>query len=177
MEDNYETYDQLMGYKTVEHKDLPPVGGVLTPGRHAGEMSEGDLGIETALANRVNDLTKELEVVKASNDDWRERFGKEQNKIYEIRNNLGELLKTQIEHELITNTGAKEIAELVGVELTKTVNVSGTMSFSGQIEVSIFDDTDELSRYELDADLNVAYGYDALGNFDYDLDSVEFEDE
>lgn len=177
MEDNYETYDQLMGYKTVEHKDLPPVGGVLTPGRHAGEISEGDLGIETALANRVNDLTKELEVVRASNDDWRERFGKEQNKIYEIRNSLGELLKTQIEHELITNAGAKEIAELVGCELTKTVNVSGTMSFSGQIEVSIFDDTDELSRYELDADLNVAYGYDALGNFDYDLDSVEFEDE
>jgi hypothetical protein len=169
MEDNYETYDQLMGYKNVEHKDLPPVGGVLS-----GTV---DLGIETALANRVNDLTKELEVVKASNDDWRERFGKEQNKIYEIRNNLGELLKTQIEHELITNTGAKEIAELVGIELTKTVTVTGTVSFQGTIEISIFDDADELSQYDLDVDMNVTHDYDCINNFDYDVESMEFEEE
>jgi hypothetical protein len=145
----------------IEFTELPPV----------------DLGIETALANRVNDLTKELEVVKASNDDWRERFGKEQNKIYEIRNNLGELLKTQIEHELITNTGAKEIAELVGIELTKTVTVTGTVSFQGTIEISIFDDADELSQYDLDVDLNVSHDYDSLNNFDYDVESMEFEEE
>jgi len=175
MEDNYETYDQLMGYKNVEHKDLPPVGGILTPG--AVVTDTVDLGIETALANRVNDLTKELEVAVSNAKRWEENYYRESRNLDQIRNNLGELLKTQIEHELVTNTGAKEIAELVGVELTKTVNVSGTLSFSGQIEISIFDDTDELNRYELEADLNVAYGYDALGNFDYDLDSVEFEDE
>lgn len=169
MEDNYETYDQLMGYKNVEHKDLPPVGGVLS-----GTV---DLGIETALANRVNDLTKELEIANANVRNWEENYYREARKLSEIRDNLGELLKTQIDHELVTNAGAKEIAELVGIELTKTVNVSGTLSFSGQIEISIFEDTDELNRYELEADLNVAYGYDALGNFDYDLDSVEFEDE
>ena len=156
----------------IEMKDLPPVGGVLS-----GTVSEGDLGIETALANRVNDLTKELEVVKASNDDWRERFGKEQNKIYEIRNSLGELLKTQIEHELITNTGAKEIAELVGIELTKTVTVTGTVSFQGTIEISIFDDADELSQYDLDVDMNVTHDYDCINNFDYDVESMEFEEE
>jgi hypothetical protein len=156
----------------IEMKDLPPVGGVLS-----GTVSEGDLGIETALANRVNDLTKELEVVKASNDDWRERFGKEQNMIYEIRNSLGELLKTQIEHELITNTGAKEIAELVGIELTKTVTVTGTVSFQGTIEISIFDDADELSQYDLDVDMNVTHDYDCINNFDYDVESMEFEEE
>jgi len=161
----------------IEMKDLPSVGGVLTPGRHAGEISEGDLGIETALANRVNDLTKELEASKSNATRWEENYYRESRNLDEIRNKLGELLKTQIEHELITNTGAKEIAELVGCELTKTVNVSGIINFSGQIEISIFEDTDELDRYELEADLNVAYGYDALGNFDYDLDSVEFDDE
>jgi hypothetical protein len=157
----------MMDYENIniEMKDLPPV------------PSDGDLGIETALANRVNDLTKELEVVKASNDDWRERYGKEQNKIYEIRNNLGELLKTQIEHELITNTGAKEIAELVGIELTKTVTVTGSVSFQGTIEISIFDDTDELSQYDIEVDLNVSHDYDSLNNFDYDVESMEFEEE
>jgi hypothetical protein len=172
MEDNYETYDQLMGYKNVEHKELPPVGGTLS-----GTVVEADLGIETALAMQIGDLKKDIEVLENKAKRWEENYYREARQIDEIRNNLGELLKTQIEHELVTNAGAKEIAELVGCQLTKTVNVSGTMSFSGQIEISIFEDTDELDRYELEADLNVAYGYDALGNFDYDLDSVEFEDE
>jgi hypothetical protein len=167
----------MMDYENVEFKDLPPVGGVLAPGRHAGEMSEANLGIETALANRVNDLTKELEASKSNATRWEENYYRESRNLDEIRNKLGELLKTQIEHELVTNAGAKEIAELVGCQLTKTVNVSGSINFSGQIEISIFEDTDELDRYELEADLNVAYGYDALGNLDYDLDSVEFEDE
>jgi hypothetical protein len=161
----------------IEMKGLPPVGGVLTPGRHAGEMSEGDLGIETALAMQITDLQKELALSKANAEDWANRHSNLQTQIRDIRYNLGELLKTQIESELVTNTGAKEIAELVGIEVTKTVNVSGTINFSGQIEISIFEDTDELNRYELDADVNVSYGYDALDNFDYDLDNVEFEEE
>ena len=167
----------MMDYENIEMKDLPPVGGVLTPGRHAGEMSEGDLGIETALAMQITDLQKELELSHANANDWRERYTKEQNKIYEIRNNLGELLKTQIEQELVTNTGAKEIAELVGIELTKTVTVTGSVSFQGTIEISIFDDTDELSQYDIEVDLNVSHDYDSLNNFDYDVESMEFEEE
>jgi hypothetical protein len=172
MEENYETYDQLMGYKNVEHKELPPVGGILS-----GTVPEADLGIETALAMQIGDLKKDIEVLENKAKRWEENYYREARQIDEIRKNLGELLKTQIDHELVTNAGAKEIAELVGCQLTKTVNVSGSINFSGQIEISIFEDTDELDRYELEADLNVAYGYDALSSFDYDLDSVEFEDE
>jgi hypothetical protein len=167
----------MMDYENVEFKDLPPVSGVLTPGRHAGEMSEANLGIETALAMQITDLQKELELSKANANDWSNRHSEAQTTLRDIRYNLGELLKSQIESELVTNTGAKEIAELVGIELTKSVNVSGSINFSGQIEISIFEDTDELSRYELDADVNVSYGYDALDNFDYDLDNVEFEED
>jgi hypothetical protein len=162
----------MMDYENIEIKDLPPVGG-----RHAGEMSEANLGIETALAMQITDLQKELELSHANANDWRERYTKEQNKIYEIHNNLGELLKTQIEHELVTNTGAKEIAELVGIELTKTVTVTGSVSFQGTIEISIFDDTDELSQYDIEVDLNVSHDYDSLNNFDYDVESMEFEEE
>ena len=147
----------------IEMKDLPPVNN--------------DLGIETALAMQISDLNKELALSHANANDWRERFGKEQNKISEIRENLGELLKTQIEHELITNTGAKEIAELVGIELTKTVTVTGSVSFQGTIEISIFDDADELSQYDLEVDLNVTHDYDSLNSFDYDVESMEFEEE
>jgi hypothetical protein len=159
----------MMDYENIniEMKDLPPVPS-------GANLSFADL---TGTDLRYSDLTKELEVVKASNDDWRERYGKEQNKIYEICNNLGELLKTQIEQELVTNTGAKEIAELVGIELTKTVTVTGSVSFQGTIEISIFDDADELSQYDLDVDLNVSHDYDSLGNFDYDVESMEFEEE
>lgn len=147
----------------IEMKDLPPVNN--------------DLGIETALAMQISDLNKELALSHANANDWRERFGKEQNKISEIRENLGELLKTQIEHELITNTGAKEIAELVGIELTKTVTVTGSVSFQGTIEISIFDDTDDLSQYDMEVDLSVTHNYDSMNNFDYDVESMEFEEE
>jgi hypothetical protein len=167
----------MMDYENIEMKDLPPVGGVLTPGRHAGEMSEANLGIETALAMQITDLQKELELSKANANDWSNRHSEAQTTLRDMRYNLGELLKTQIEHELITNTGAKEIAELVGLDLTKSVNVSGTITFSGQIEISIFDDVDELSRYDVEADVNVSYEYDSLNSFDYDVDSVEFEED
>jgi hypothetical protein len=161
----------------IEMKDLPPVSGVLTPGRHAGEMSEANLGIETALAMQITDLQKELELSKANANDWSNRHSEAQTTLRDMRYNLGELLKTQIDNELITNTGAKEIAELVGLDLTKSVNVSGTITFSGQIEISIFDDVDELSRYDVEADVNVSYEYDSLNSFDYDVDSVEFEED
>ena len=157
----------------IEMKDLPPVGGVLTPGRHAGEMSEANLGIETALAMQITDLQKELELSKASASRWEENYYGERNKV----NTLEQVLPKMVSDELITNTGAKEIADIFGLEITKSVNVSGTITFSGQIEISIFDDVDDLSRYELDADVNVSYSYDSLSNFDYDLDSVEFEED
>ena len=163
----------MMDYDNIEFKDLPPTGGILS----GTAVESNDLGIETALAMQISDLNKELALSHANANDWRERFGKEQNKISEIRENLGELLKTQIEHELITNTGAKEIAELVGIELTKTVTVTGSVSFQGTIEISIFDDTDDLSQYDLEVDLNVSHSYDSLNSFDYDVESMEFEEE
>lgn len=162
----------MQDYENIEFKDLPPTGGILS-----GTVESNDLGIETALAMQISDLNKELALSHANANDWRERFGKEQNKISEIRENLGELLKTQIEHELITNTGAKEIAELVGIELTKTVTVTGSVSFQGTIEISIFDDADDLSQYDLEVDLNVTHDYDSLNSFDYDVESMEFEEE
>ena len=157
----------------IEMKDLPPVSGVLTPGRHAGEMSEANLGIETALAMQISDLQKELEIAKASASRWEENYYDERNKV----NTLEQVLPKMVSDELITNSGAKDIAEIFGLEITKMVNVSGNITFSGQIEISIFDDVDDLSRYELDADVNVSYSYDSLSNFDYDVDSVEFEED
>jgi hypothetical protein len=152
----------------IEMKDLPPVGGILS-----GTEAEADLGIETALAMQISDLQKELELAKASASRWEENYYGERNKV----NTLEQVLPKMVSDELITNTGAREIADIFGLEITRTVNVSGTITFSGQIEVSIFDDTDDLSRYELDADVNVSYGYDSLSSFDYDLDSVEFEED
>ena len=161
----------MLDYENIEMKDLPPTGGILS-----GTV-EGDLGIETALAMRVNDLQAELDASNEKATRWEENYYRETRKLSDIRDNLGELLKTQIEHELITNTGAKEIAELVGIELTKTVTVTGSVSFQGTIEISIFDDTDDLSQYDMEVDLSVTHNYDSMNNFDYDVESVEFEEE
>ena len=168
----------MMDYENIEFKDLPPVSGTLS-GKLEPELvgievnQDGSLGIETALAMQISDLQKELELAKASASRWEENYYSERNKV----NTLEQVLPKMVSDEEITNSGAKDIAEIFGLEITKMVNVSGTITFSGQIEISIFDDTDDLSRYELDADVNVSYSYDSLSNFDYDLDSVEFEED
>jgi hypothetical protein len=158
----------MMDYENVEFKDLPP-----KPELVGIEVEDNSLGIETALALQISDLQKELEIAKASASRWEENYYGERNKV----NTLEQVLPKMVSDELITNSGAKDIAEIFGLEITKMVNVSGNITFSGQIEISIFDDVDDLSRYELDADVNVSYLYDSLSNFDYDVDSVEFEED
>ena len=91
---------------------------------------------------------------------------------------LEKLLVNLIDKELITNTGAQEIAEMIGINPTKTVTVTGTISFTGQLEMSIFDDVDNLDRYDVSvSSFDLDYNYDSLSNVDFDIESVEFEEE
>lgn len=152
----------LVGMEFVE---LPPV-------------QNNDLGIETALALRIKDLEAELEVQKAHRTSWEENYYRESRSHTDMLQGLEKLLVNLIDKELITNTGAQEIAELIGINPTKTVTVTGNISFTGQLEMSIFDDTDNLDRYDISVSgLDIDYNYDSLNHLDYDLDSVEFEED
>ena len=148
----------------IEFANLPPV-------------ENNDLGIETALAYRVKDLEAELESVKAGSARWEESFYNQNRKHSDMVEGIEKLLINLIDRELITNTGAQELAEMAGINPTKTVTVTGTISFSGQIEMSVFDDIDNLDRYDISVSgLDLDYNYDSIVNLDYDLESVEFED-
>ena len=78
----------------------------------------------------------------------------------------------------ITNELAEKWAKDLDIELTREILISGTISFSGKANVSIFADID---RYSLMSEISVdsldvsAFGFD-LERFDYDLDDIEAED-
>lgn len=148
----------------IEFANLPPVNN--------------DLGIETALALRVNDLTKELDVAKTEIARWEENYYRQSRQHTDMVEGLEKLLVNLIDKELITNTGAQEIAEMIGINPTKTVTVTGTISFTGQLEMSIFDDVDNLDRYDVSvSSFDLDYNYDSLSNVDFDIESVDFEEE
>ena len=145
--------------------DLPPV-------------ENNDLGIETALAYRIKDLEAQLESAKAEITRWEENYYRQSRQHTDMVEGLEKLLVNLIDKELITNTGAQEIAEMIGINPTKTVTVTGTISFTGQLEMSIFDDVDNLDRYDVSvSSFDLDYNYDSLSNVDFDIESVEFEEE
>lgn len=95
-----------------------------------------------------------------------------------FKQNVIDLLTEGLASGDISNDLAEKWARDLDIELTREVLVSGTISFSGKVSISIFEDID---RYSLMSNVSVdsldisAYGQD-LDSFDYDLDDVEGED-
>lgn len=145
-------------------------GGILS-GRHAGEMTEGDLGIETALALRVEDLTKELELANTKSNSWEQRFHEKWREVVMFQDTLKDLLIRYNNEGSVDSRILREIAEACEIELTREVSFSGTVAFSGSVEVSIFEDFD---RYELSLDsFDLSYGHESIYDLQSDIDSAE----
>jgi hypothetical protein len=153
----------MMDYENIEIKDLPAV------------PSEGDLGIETALAMQITDLQKQLEMSKANANDYSERWSKARSELYTFKNTLKDILVEQVSNDGITTESAKYIAEGCEIELTQTVRITGTVSFSGVVEVSLFDDIDDMNHYNLSSQMSMDYDGEELYDFDCDVEDAEFE--
>ena len=95
-----------------------------------------------------------------------------------FKQTVTDLLTEGIASGDITNELAEKWAKDLDIELTREILISGTISFSGKANVSIFADID---RYSLMSEISVdsldvsAFGFD-LERFDYDLDDIEAED-
>lgn len=145
-------------------------GGILT-GRHAGEMSEGDLGIETALAMRVEDLSKELEVAKASSTKWEENYYHEHRKYVDLQNTIKDFLISFNTEGVLETQYLRQIANACDLELTREVSFSGTLAFSGTTEVSIFEDFDQ---YELSIDsFDLSYNGESINDLQSDIQDAD----
>lgn len=150
----------------IEVKDLPP--------------SPTLVGIETGAFTKLGELEEELEGVKAELDasranaeDWRERYTKVWNNISTLETNLKDALNDLVAEGSIDKESAKTIADKCGIEVTKVISFSGSISFSANVEVSIFEE-DELDIHSLSASyLNLDYDGDAVQDLEYDIEHVE----
>jgi myo-inositol catabolism protein IolC len=95
-----------------------------------------------------------------------------------------EALKSNVRQLIVDNIDsldrdfAEALAEAMDIELTKTVSISGTISFAGTVEVSIFDEEalDDV-RYNTNvSDLTVDFNGEELSGLDYDTEDVEWTD-
>lgn len=158
----YENYGAYEASQTTEEPNVPAEGV--------------DLGIETALALRISDLEKELELSKANANDWSNRTAEWRTKHYTLENTLKDILSEMVKNDGITAESAKYIAEGTGIEITKTVTITGTVTFSASVDVSMFEDVDDMSRYNMYADLSLTYESEDVDMIDYDIDEAEFEE-
>lgn len=166
------TYENYGAYEASQTTSEPnePAGGILS-----GTV-EGDLGIETALALRISDLEKELELAKANAEDWSKRTSEWRTKYTTFENTLKDILVSMVDSSDLSHDAAKYIAEGMGIEVTRTVRITGTVSFTGSVDVSMFEDIDEMSHYNLYADLSLNYDSEDVSLIDYDIDEAEFEE-
>jgi hypothetical protein len=160
----------MLDYENVEVKDLPP-----------SPMSSPTLvGIESGAFTKLGELEAELEGVKAeldasraNADDWRNRHMSLYNNLGEMQEQLKNVLTELVSSGSIEKEHAKTIADHCGIEVTRYVGVSGNITFSANVEVSVFDE-DDLDTYSFSASyLSLEYQGEEVIDLNYDIEHVE----
>jgi len=156
----------MMDYEDIEVKDLP--------------ASPTLVGIESGAFTKLGELEAELEGVKAELDasranaeDWSNRHTYIYNQLGELQEKLKKALTELVSSGSIEKEHAKTIADECGLEVTKYVGVTGNISFSANVEVSVFDE-DDLDTYSFSASyLSLDYDGEAVEDLQYDIENVE----
>ena len=125
---------------------------------------------------QIETLTGQRDSWKQDHDIMRDRWVNSKAAIEAYKSNVKELIVDNIDS--LDRDFAEALAEAMDIELTKRVSISGTINFSGTVEVSIFDE-DALDdvRYNTNvSDLSVEFNGDYLDNLDYETDDVEWQE-
>lgn len=128
-------------------------------------------------------LKEQIETLTGQRDSWerdhnimRDRWVNAKAAIEALKSNVRQLIVDNIDS--LDRDFAEALAEAMDIELTKTVSISGTISFAGTVEVSIFDEEalDDV-RYNTNvSDLTVDFNGEELSGLDYDTEDVEWTD-
>lgn len=129
----------------------------------------------TSLKEQIANLEKQLEDVTRVKDYSQKIATERGNKLFTMENTLRSVLEQLFSEESISENAAQYIAEACEIELTKTVSVSGTISFSGTLEVSIFQDIENIEYHANTNDLSVSFYGETLENLDYSVEDVEVD--
>ena len=128
------------------------------------------------LKEQIETLTGQRDSWKQDHDIMRDRWVNAKASIEAYKSNVKELIVENIDS--LDRDFAQALAEAMDIELTRTVSISGTINFSGTVEVSIFDeDVLDDVRYNTNvSDLNVEFNGEYLDNLDYETEDVEYSD-
>jgi endonuclease III len=103
--------------------------------------------LSTPVPNDRDDLIIQIDNLKGMNDSlsrnvdhWRDRANGFENKINAVKGFIQDIYSMNGE----INDDIKEIATLLGIELTKTINVTVNVTFSGTATVALDFDPDDL---------------------------------
>jgi hypothetical protein len=145
--------------------DLPPVPEVLPM----------DSDIESLNA-KIADLEKRLVDMTDLKEKWYKSNQSAINVAYTRENAVKSWLVEQVSEGTLTREPAEALAEIMGFEATRTVSISGTVSFTGELEVSIFEPEPEFGAY--DAEINyfdVAINGEDVVNLDYGVEDLNVD--
>jgi hypothetical protein len=130
----------------------------------------------TSLREQIETLTGQRDSWERDHNIMRDRWVNAKAAIEALKSNVRQLIVDNIDS--LDRDFAEALAEAMDIELTKTVAISGSISFSGTVEVSIFDEEalDDV-RYNTNvSDLTVDFNGEELSGLDYDTEDVEWMD-
>jgi hypothetical protein len=145
--------------------DLPPVPQTLPM----------DSDVEKLQAE-IADLQKRLVAMTELKEKWYNSNQSAINASYTRENAVRSWLIEQVSENDLKREPAEALASIMGFEATRTVSISGTVSFTGELEVSIFESEPEFSQY--DAEINyfdVAINGEDVVNLDYGVEDLNVD--
>lgn len=147
-------------------------GNVVPDPISASDVLNEPVSNHPVLAN----LKEQVATLQKNYDDMRDRYWNSQAAIEALKSNVKEILIECVSNETIDVEIAKRIAEAMDIEVTKRVIISGTITFSGYAEVSMFEEHDSIS-YDTDINcLDISYDGYSLDSLDYELEDAELEE-
>lgn len=151
--------------KKLVYIDLPPVPEILPI----------DSDVEKLQAE-IADLQKRLVAMTELKEKWYNSNQSAINTAYTRENAVKSWLIEQVSDNDLKREPAEALAEIMGFEATRTVAVTGTVSFTGELEVSIFESNREFGAY--DAEINyfdvAIEGVDVV-NLDYGVEDLDVD--
>lgn len=132
--------------------------------------------IDRAIAEgNLEIVQKEADYLKQRLESLRNDVTSRNNTIYSMKETIKEFLIEQTENNNVSAEDAQELADKLDISITKTIAITGSITFSGHVEVSIFEDINDYDvRMNTSVDyLNLSYNGDEVTSLDYDVEDLE----
>lgn len=124
--------------------------------------------------SQIDELNATIEKAKERMSNLQEQYAKAVELLARTKNSVKDVLAEIHRDGDIQTEVAEKILEAIGLDSKVTKVVSGTISFEGEIEVSIFDNIEHAYTYNASVvDLSLEYDYQDVFNLSYDVEDID----